>query len=57
MIHYHGIPSGFSGVILTFMYGIIMGFLVMYENGLLIAVLIHAINDYFIFTVIAKRIF
>ena len=57
MLHYDGIPSGISGVILTFMYGIIMGFLVMYENGLLIAVLAHAINDYFIFTVIAKRIF
>ena len=33
------------------MYGIIMGFLVMYENWLLISVLIHAINSYFIFTV------
>ena len=31
--HYHGIPSGITGVLLTFVYGLIMGYLYQYSSS------------------------
>ena len=55
--HWHGVPSGATGVFLTFVYGIVMGLMRTYGNGILIPVLCHAIADFFIFTVIARKTF
>ena len=53
--HYHGIPSGWTGVALTFVYGLLMGWLQDYYGGLLVPIMAHTIADYFIFAVIARR--
>ena len=53
--HYNGIPSGFSGVGLTFLYGLIMGVLKNYGGGLLLPIIAHTVADYFIFAVIVRR--
>lgn len=53
--HYHGIPSGLPGVALTFVYGLVMGQLMDYGQGLLLPILTHAIADYFIFAIIARQ--
>jgi len=53
--HYHGIPSGYLGVTLTFFYGLVMGFMFKYGGGLFLPVLGHTLADYFIFTVIARQ--
>jgi len=53
--HYHGIPSGFVGVGLTFLYGLIMGFLADYGHGLLLPIMTHSIADYYIFVIIARK--
>lgn len=52
--HYNGIPSGLTGVGLTFVYGLIMGLLREYGNGLLLPILAHSIADYFIFFVLVR---
>ena len=54
--HYHGIPSGWTGVALTFVYGGIMGLLQDYYGGLLLPIVAHSMADYFIFAVIARRV-
>mmetsp|Transcript_5427 Transcript_5427/g.7100 ORF Transcript_5427/g.7100 Transcript_5427/m.7100 type:complete len:274 (+) Transcript_5427:51-872(+) len=53
--HYHGIPSGLTGVALTFVYGFIMGLLFQYGQGLFLPIIAHGIADYFIFAVIARQ--
>ena len=53
--HYHGIPSGWTGVGLTFVYGGIMGYLYQYGEGLFLPIVTHGIADYYIFTMIARR--
>jgi membrane protease YdiL (CAAX protease family) len=53
--HYHGIPSGFAGVALTFVYGYIMGLLCLYGKGLFLPIVAHAIADYYIFAIIARQ--
>jgi hypothetical protein len=54
--HYHGIPSGWMGVGLTFVYGYIMGLLQDHgEGGLLLPVIAHTIADYYIFAIIARQ--
>jgi membrane protease YdiL (CAAX protease family) len=53
--HYHGIPSGWTGVCLTFVYGGIMGCLYQYGEGLFLPIVTHGIADYYIFTIIARR--
>jgi len=53
--HFHGIPSGFTGVGLTFIYGLIMGYLRDYYGGLLLPILAHTVADYFIFAVIVRK--
>jgi membrane protease YdiL (CAAX protease family) len=54
--HYHGIPSGMTGVMLTFVYGWIMGELKerVGGGGLLLPILAHTIADYYIFSTIAR---
>jgi membrane protease YdiL (CAAX protease family) len=53
--HYDGIPSGLPGVVLTFFYGLMMGLLMDYGQGLLLPILAHSIADYFIFAIIARQ--
>ena len=55
--HYHGIPSGWTGVVLTTIYGGIMGFLADLHPsmGLLLPIVAHSIADYYIFAVIARQ--
>jgi membrane protease YdiL (CAAX protease family) len=53
--HFHGIPSGWTGVGLTFVYGLVMGFLTQHGGGLLLPIVAHSIADYFIFAVIARQ--
>lgn len=53
--HYHGVPSGISGVLLTFIYGLFMGLLCNYGNGLYLPIIAHAIADYFLFTVVLQK--
>jgi membrane protease YdiL (CAAX protease family) len=53
--HYHGIPSGWTGVGLTFVYGYIMGLLQDYFGGLVLPIFAHTLADYYIFSVIARQ--
>jgi hypothetical protein len=54
--HYYGIPSGWTGVGLTFVYGGILGMLQDYCHGaLFIPIAAHTVADYFIFAVIARQ--
>jgi hypothetical protein len=53
--HYHGIPSGVSGVCLAFVYGVLMGYLQDCGSGLFLPILAHTIADYYIFAHLAKR--
>ena len=53
--HYHGIPSGMTGVALTTVYGFIMGLLFQHGGGLLLPIVAHSLADYFIFAVIARQ--
>jgi membrane protease YdiL (CAAX protease family) len=53
--HYHGIPSGWTGVAMTFVYGLIMGFFFQYGDGLLLPVMAHALADYYIFASIVRQ--
>ena len=55
--HYYGIPSGWTGVGLTTVYGWIMGLLADLHpsTGLLLPILAHSIADYYIFAVIARQ--
>jgi membrane protease YdiL (CAAX protease family) len=53
--HFHGIPSGWTGVGLAFVYGLAMGFMFEYGGGLLLPIVAHSVADYFIFAVIARK--
>jgi membrane protease YdiL (CAAX protease family) len=53
--HFYGIPSGWTGAGLTFVYGGIMGMLNDYGGGLLLPIVAHTIADYYIFAIIARR--
>jgi hypothetical protein len=56
LLHYYGIPSGWTGVVLTFVYGYLMGILVdAAGGGLLYPIVAHSLADYFIFCQIARR--
>jgi len=54
--HWEGIPSGWTGVGLTTIYGFIMGLLTQY-GGLSAAVLVHGVADYYIFVYVARMEF
>eukprot|EP00531_Pseudo-nitzschia_arenysensis_P019319 CAMPEP_0116115752 /NCGR_PEP_ID=MMETSP0329-20121206/674_1 /TAXON_ID=697910 /ORGANISM="Pseudo-nitzschia arenysensis, Strain B593" /LENGTH=316 /DNA_ID=CAMNT_0003609205 /DNA_START=53 /DNA_END=1003 /DNA_ORIENTATION=- len=56
MFHYYGIPSGLTGVCLTFVYGWIMGALMDHVGGggLFLPIVAHTIADYYIFATIAR---
>lgn len=54
--HFHGVPSGWTGVTLTTVYGFLMGLLCdWFGQSLWIPFLTHALADYYIFAVIARR--
>ena len=55
LLHFHGIPSGWTGVGLTLVYGWLMGLLQDAGGGLLYPILTHTVADYFIFSQIARR--
>jgi len=57
MVHWYGIPSGWSGMGLTFIYGWFLGWLVLTLRGMLLALLVHWFADYFIYAVIARKQF
>ena len=54
--HYHGgIPNGMLGVILCFVYGLLLGALADYGGtGLALPIFTHTLADYFIFATIAR---
>lgn len=54
--HFRGVPSGWSGVGLTFVYGLMMGLFADWSGGaLLLPILTHTMADYYIFSVIVRR--
>jgi membrane protease YdiL (CAAX protease family) len=56
-LHYRtGFPSGAIGILLTFIFGIMMGYLVNRTKGILIPVIIHFIADISIFVLVLSRI-
>lgn len=55
LAHFYGVPSGWNGVLLTFVYGWLMAILQDVGGGLLYPILTHTIADYFIFSQIARR--
>jgi len=56
-LHYRaGFPSGATGVGLTFVFGLMSGYLVQRTKGLLLPVLIHMVADLSIFILIVLRI-
>ena len=55
LAHYQGIPSGWTGVALTTVYGLVMGLMADVGDGLFWPIMAHAIADYFIFATIARR--
>jgi membrane protease YdiL (CAAX protease family) len=55
LAHFYGVPSGWTGVLLTFVYGGLMGLLQSAGGGLLYPILTHTMADYFIVSQIARR--
>lgn len=55
--HWYGIPSGWSGMGLTFVFGWFMGWLVITQDGMAMALAVHWVADYFIYTSIARKSF
>jgi membrane protease YdiL (CAAX protease family) len=56
-LHYQsGFPAGIIGMMMTFIFGLMMGILVRRTQGLLLAIVIHAIADFWIFLLIVMRI-
>jgi membrane protease YdiL (CAAX protease family) len=54
--HFYGVPSGWTGVLLTTLYGIIMGYLADFypSLGLWLPIVLHSIADYYIFAVLVR---
>ena len=55
IFHWHGTPSGPTGVTLAFIYGSVMGWLVQSRGGILTPVIAHSSADYFIFAVLVRH--
>jgi Type II CAAX prenyl endopeptidase Rce1-like len=54
--HFYGVPSGWIGVGLTFLYGLLMGWMSdWFGGGLLLPILTHTVADYYIFAVIMRQ--
>jgi hypothetical protein len=55
--HFYGVPSGWTGILLTTLYGIIMGYLADFYTslGLWLPIILHSIADYYIFAVLVRR--
>lgn len=56
-VHCHNFVLRWAGVALTFVYGLLMGALRMFGQGLLLPVLCHAVADFFLFAVVARKRF
>ena len=55
-LHYQsGFPSGMIGIVLTFVFGLMMGYLVYRTKGLLVPIIVHALADFSIFILIMLR--
>ncbi len=48
-LHYYGIPNGWVGVGLTFVYGAVMSTISMCEGSLCLAIVLHSLADFVIF--------
>ncbi|GKY92563.1 hypothetical protein MPSEU_000226500 [Mayamaea pseudoterrestris] len=53
--HYNGIPSGAIGMFLTFVYGLLMGYLQDASQGLGLPILAHTIADFYIFAHVSRQ--
>jgi membrane protease YdiL (CAAX protease family) len=54
--HFHGVPSGWIGVGLTFVYGLLMGWMSDWSGGgLVLPILTHTVANYYIFAVIVRQ--
>jgi hypothetical protein len=54
--HYYGIPSGMTGVALTFLYGFLLGWMADQTGGSIwLPIFTHTIADYYIFSVLVRR--
>lgn len=55
-LHYQaGFPSGVLGILLTFIFGIIMGYLVKRTRGLMLSILVHVVVDFAVFMLVLLR--
>lgn len=55
-LHYQsGFPSGIIGIGLTFIFGLMMGYLVYRSKGLIVPIVIHALADFSIFLLVVLR--
>jgi len=52
--HFYGVPSGWSGVALSAIYGLILGYITVAFDGVGVVLLLHTSADYIIFTEIVK---
>jgi membrane protease YdiL (CAAX protease family) len=56
LLHYQaGFPSGIIGIGLTFIFGLMMGYLVYRTRGLLVPIIIHALADFAIFILVILK--
>lgn len=56
-IHYQtGFPSGSTGILMTFIFGIMMGYLVYKTRGIMIPIVVHFVADMSIFLLVLSRV-
>ena len=56
LLHYRaGFPSGVMGMVLTFLFGMAMGYLVRRTKGILVPIVIHAVADLSVFVLVVMR--
>ncbi len=56
-LHYQaGFPSGIWGVLLTFIFGLMMGYLVWKSHGILLPIIVHAVADFAVFLLVVMRL-
>lgn len=55
-LHYQaGFPSGVLGILLTFIFGIMMGYLVKRTRGLMLSIVVHVVADFVVFMLVLLR--